>query len=166
MARQRYIEKNTGEIWTISSYSSGKDGKKYTLIRYDDYGKVNTDREEIKVDEKELSEKFDFKPWPKPIIKTPLIEPRFPIQIILHCPECGSILKPVGGAICTHPLQYEHECPNPECKYEVCTRSYYSGMYVAVTKTQEEKINNGTYDEDKDGELIRIKKEDLWDFKK
>ena len=28
MARQRYIEKKTGEIWTISGYSSSKDGKK------------------------------------------------------------------------------------------------------------------------------------------
>ena len=44
MARQRYIKKNTGEIWTISSYSSDKDGKKYTLIRYDDFGKVKVKR--------------------------------------------------------------------------------------------------------------------------
>ena len=162
----RYIEKNTGKLWKCTGLSTKGDDKYYHMYSYDDL--KNNGKNAIRYDMKieEIEDRFEEKPFQKPSITTLNVEPKHPIKIILRCPECGSELKTKGGAILTSPLQYEHKCSNPDCTYERCTSSYYSGMIAAVTDEQEEKIKNGTYKESVDGEIIQLKEKDLWEFKR
>lgn len=159
MERTIYIEKTTGKWYLRSSWSSGPDGGTSVLREYN-----NVDNK-VTVSGKELEIQFDIKRWPSPVIKVEEVKPRYPIQIKLYCPECGSLLVTDGNAYCTSPLQYEHKCSNPDCKYEKCTRSYYSGMLCLVTDEQEKKINDGSFDELIDGRLIKVKEADLWKFR-
>ena len=167
MARQRYIDKETGEIWTCSGCHTRleDDVRLYHMMKYDDWGS-NDESLTTLMTEEEMDARFEFKPWSKPLIDLRPVEPRHPMQIVLVCPECGSPLKVEGGAILTSPVQYEHVCSNKDCKYETCKSSIYSGMYVAVTDKQEKKLNEGTYDEWEDGSLIELREKDLWEFKK
>ena len=161
MAKRRYIEKSTGELWTCGGFSTDENHiRLYRMYKYDEPDS------EIEMTEEERDERFEYKPWPAPIRDLEQVKPRHPIHIVLRCPECGSPLKVEGGAYLTSPLQYEHKCSNKDCKYEVCTCSIYSGMYAAVTDYQEEKIKDGTFREHFDGEIFELKEEDLWDFKK
>ena len=150
----RYIEKSTGKLWECLSWVVDHNEEYVKIREYDEYD-----------DNEYNKENFVFNPWPKPKICVEDVKPRHPIHITLRCPECGSILNVHGGAILTSPLQYEHKCSNPACKYETCTSSYYSGMIVSVTDEQEEKIMNGTYNEIKDGEIFQLKENNLWNFK-
>ena len=162
MERTRYIEKSTGKWWKRTMWSnSSTEGVEITLAEWDDKER----KTEICLSEKEVEERFEFKPFPKVIMNIEDVVPRHPIHIVLRCPECGSILKSDGGAICTYPLQYEHSCSNKDCQYGKCTKSYYSGMYALVTDEQEQKLKDGTYNELKDGKLIRVEQSDLWSFK-
>ena len=162
----RYIEKNTGKLWKCTGFCTKGDDKYYFMYSYDDL--KNNGKNAIRYDMKieEIEDRFEEKPFQKPSITTLNVDPKHPIKIILHCPECGSELKTKGGAILTSPLQYEHKCSNPDCTYERCTSSYYSGMFAAVTDEQEEKIKDGTYNENVDGEIIMLNEKDLWEFKR
>ena len=162
--KSRYIEKSTGKLWECVSWAVDHNEEYVKIREYDEYddNEYNT---EITLKGSEFKENFVFNPWPKPKICVEDVKPRHPIHITLRCPECGSILNVHGGAILTSPLQYEHKCSNPACKYETCTSSYYSGMFASVTDEQEEKITNGTYNEMKDGEIFQLKENNLWNFK-
>ena len=162
--KSRYIEKSTGKLWECLSWVVDHNEEYVKIREYDEYddNEYNT---EITLKGSEFKEKFVFNPWPKPEICVEDVKPRHPIHITLRCPECGSILNVHGGAILTSPLQYEHKCSNPACKYETCTSSYYSGMFATVTDEQEEKIMNGTYNEIKDGEIFQLKENNLWNVK-
>jgi len=160
MEHTRYIDKETKKWYRTFAWSSGPDGGTFELIGY--YDKNTSNR--ITLTGKELDERFDKAPWPPAIVELEEVKPRHPIKIVLRCPECGSVLETDGSAYLTCPLKYEHTCSNPDCKYEKCTKSYYSGMICLLTDEQEEKIKNGTYNEFDDGRLIKIKEADLWKF--
>jgi len=163
MERTRYIEKSTGKWWRRSGWSnSPTKGLIITLTKWEDKGFETA----IYLSEKEVEERFEFKPFPKEVMNIEEVVPRHPIHIVLHCPECGSILEPDGGVILTSPPQYEHHCSNKDCQYGKCTNSYYSGMYALVTDEQEERLREGTYNEHRDGRLIEVSESDLWTFKK
>ena len=151
--KSRCIEKSTGKLWECVSWFIDQNGEFVRIREYDE----NDRNTEITLKGSEFEEKFVFKPYLKPEICIEDVKPRHPIHITLRCPECGSILNVHGGALLTSPLQYENKCSNPECKYETCTSSYYSGMFAAVTDEQEEKIMNGTYNEIQDGEIFQLK---------
>jgi hypothetical protein len=162
--KSKYIEKATGKWWTVKSecVSYSRPEESYMLLcEYDD-----TDGNTlIKLHPNKVKERFDYIPWPKPNTEIETVVPRHPVHIVLKCPICGSVLKTVGGAICTSPLQYEHKCSNPDCKYEQCTKTIFSGMYAAVTDEQERLIQNGEYDEFKHGDIIELRERDMWSFK-
>lgn len=161
MAKKRYIEKSTGKWWNWCGYSN-LDGVKKIHIREwnDDSGECTN------VPEDEFNERFEYKPFDNPSVDVEPVVPRHPIHIVLRCPVCGSPLKVKGGAILTYPVQYENECSNKDCNYGgICTSSYYSGMYAAVTDEQELAIANGTYKVREHGDIIQLYEQDLWKFK-
>ena len=162
----RYIDKKTGELWKCCGFCTNGDERYYHMYVYNDLKNKGKDAIRHDMTAAEIEDRFDEKPFEKPSIKILDVKQKHPVKIILHCPECGAELKTKGGAICTSPLQYEHKCSNPDCTYERCTASYYSGMLAAVTDEQEEKIKDGTYNENVDGEIIRLNEKDLWDFKR
>ena len=153
-----YIEKSTGKLWDCVYWFIDHNGKFVRIREYDD----NDRNTEITLKGSEFEEKFVLNPWPKPEICIEDVKPRHLIHIILRCPECGSILNAHDGVLLTSPLQYEHKCSNPECKYETCISSYYSGMFAAVTDEQEKKIMNGVYNEITDGKIFQLKENNLW----
>ena len=156
--RIRYIEKATGKWWSRCGCATRNDIY-YILVREWD----SDTKEEIPEDE--FNERFEHKPFENPSVDIEPVIPRHPIHIVLRCPVCGSPLILRGGAILTYPVQYENECSNKDCKYGgICTRSYYSGMYAAVTDEQEKAIADGTYEEQKHGEIIQLYEKDLWKF--
>ena len=163
--KDRWIEKETGKLWRCNGFSTSTTDhiRRYMMIEYD--SKETGWDKYTYVTAEEREERFEHSPWPKPIIDPEPVKPKHPLHIVLRCPECGSILRQEGGVKLTSPAQYEHVCSNPDCKYETCTHSYYSGMYVAVTDEQKEKIMDGTFEENRDGELIKLNEKDLWDFK-
>lgn len=163
MAKTRYIEKVTGKWYDAYCFhTSYVDGTKEFKIREwdDDTCEYTT------ISGEEFNERFEFKPFENPSIDVEAVVPRHPIHIVLKCPVCGALLKVKGGAINTSPIQYEHICSNNTCTYGgICTSSYYSGMYAAVTDEQETAIKNGTYKEKEHGGIITLRKENLWKFK-
>ena len=160
MAKNRYIEKDTGKWWCHCGFSVFN-GTKVIHIREweNDEGRC-TD-----IEESDFNERFEYKPFENPSIKIEPVIPRHPIHIVLRCPVCDSDLKLKGGALLSSPLQYENVCSDKNCTYGgIRTRSYYSGMYAAVTDEQEAAIANGTYEEREHGKIIQLSEKDLWKF--
>lgn len=161
MIKARYIEKSTGEWWYWCGYTHKDDVKVILIRKWDDKNGEYTN-----IPEEEFNEKFEYMPFDKPSIDIEPVIPRHPIHIVMHCPLCGSPLEVKGGAILTYPLQYENVCSNSSCNYGgICTSSYYSGMYAAVTDEQEVSIMNGNYNVREHGEIIQLDEKDLWKFK-
>lgn len=161
MAKRRYIEKATGKWWNWCGFSTINGIKEIHIKEWDDKGNEYTN-----IPEDEFNERFEYKPFDKPSVEVKQVIPRHPIHIVLKCPVCGAELKVKGGAILTSPLQYENVCSDKNCNYGgICTSSYYSGMYAAVTDEQETAIANGTYKEREHGEIIQLDNRDLWKFK-
>lgn len=163
MNYKRYIEKSCGIVWVLVQEFHDGGRHRYVLIRYDDLHK--RDMESTTVTDKQLKELFDYKPYDEPIIDVQPAKLRYPIRIILRCPECGSLLKHESGIVWSSVNQYNHRCSNPDCKYERSVSSYYTGMIAAVTEEQEKKIAAGTYDEITDGKIIALDERDLLTFK-
>ena len=146
----RYKEKQTGKYWECTGMHTANDTRYYHIWP------VENSKHELQLTREDIEARFDYMPYPKPVIKTESVIQRHPILISLQCPECGSVLKVKGGAILTSPLQYEHICSNKDCHYHVCLSSIHSGMYALVTDEQERSINEGTYSERKCGRVIEI----------
>lgn len=159
MAKERYIEKSTGKWWYLCGCSSMNGVKEMHICDWND------SKNRIKVKESDFEEQFEYKPFDAPSVVIEPVIARHPIRIVLRCPVCGSELKVKGGAILSSPLQYENVCSNPDCNYGgICTSTYYSGMYAAVTDKQESAITNMTYNEHVHGTIITLHEKDLWKF--
>lgn len=160
MAKRRYIEKATGKWWVYCGFSNINNAKEIHIREWND-----TKGEYTKIPENDFNEQFEYKPFEKPSVDIEKVVPRHPIHIVLRCPVCGAKLRVEGGAILTSPLQYDNVCSDSNCNYGgICTSSYYSGMYAAVTDEQEMAITNGTYREHEHGEIIELCERDLWKF--
>ena len=86
--------------------------------------------------EKKINEVFEFVEL-GPVINVTDKPKYIKVIVDMNCPLCASPLKRVGGALLSSPLQFKHECTNPDCNYHTTTRRFYSGQELWATSKED-----------------------------